>query len=210
MRLVLRAAIDEWSERHGWTPPEDGVAKLGILLPLWLRYGRVMNLTGARTEDALIDQILDGLDTALCAQLAGVPAEARWLDVGSGGGFPALVVSAVTPHFVDLIESRAKRASFLDLAIHTAALRRSRVERRTWSCSTWNENSVDEKFDVASARAVLAPSAWLQQGAAAVRPGGVVLIHSRDGLLDALGDPAAKVVGALGVIAAYRVPLRDG
>lgn len=49
--------------------------------------------------------------------LALKPETSRWLDVGSGGGFPGLVIAAVMSDFEDgevvLIESNNKKTSFL-------------------------------------------------------------------------------------------------
>ena len=54
-------------------------------------------------------------DSAQLVALA--PAARRWLDIGSGAGFPGLVIAillAADPgSFVDLVESRSKRCAFL-------------------------------------------------------------------------------------------------
>lgn len=49
------------------------------------------------------------------AQLARLVADAkRWLDLGSGGGFPGLVVAALRPELrVGLVEANARKAAFL-------------------------------------------------------------------------------------------------
>ncbi|MCO5081473.1 MAG: 16S rRNA (guanine(527)-N(7))-methyltransferase RsmG [Rhizobiaceae bacterium] len=50
----------------------------------------------------------------------------RWMDLGSGGGFPALVVATFLKQCadasVDLIESNAKKAAFLQTAVRELAL----------------------------------------------------------------------------------------
>lgn len=59
------------------------------------------------------------LDSAQLMKLA--PQESRWLDLGSGGGFPGAVVAILLRDraggHVDLVESNAKKAAFLKTAL---------------------------------------------------------------------------------------------
>lgn len=81
----------------------------------------------------------------------------RWLDVGTGAGFPGLVVAVLRPDLtVDLVEPRLRRVEFLTTAITTlnvtnAAVHKARVE------------AVDiPTADVISARAVTSLSELLE------------------------------------------------
>ncbi|MBN9076215.1 MAG: 16S rRNA (guanine(527)-N(7))-methyltransferase RsmG [Rhizobiales bacterium 65-79] len=55
------------------------------------------------------------------AQLVRFASETRWLDLGSGGGFPGAVVAILLrdrPEFhIDLVESNRKKAAFLKTAL---------------------------------------------------------------------------------------------
>ncbi|TJV08097.1 MAG: 16S rRNA (guanine(527)-N(7))-methyltransferase RsmG, partial [Mesorhizobium sp.] len=56
------------------------------------------------------------------AQLARIKPEAkRWLDLGSGGGFPGLVLAFLLTErdgaSIDLVESNRKKASFLQAVV---------------------------------------------------------------------------------------------
>ena len=55
------------------------------------------------------------------AQLIGFAAEAEgdWLDIGTGAGFPGLVVAALTDRAVTLVEPRRRRAAYLSEAAET-------------------------------------------------------------------------------------------
>lgn len=67
------------------------------------------------------------------AQLLGfVPCETpAWLDLGTGAGFPGLVVAAMRPHWpVTLVESRRKRSDWLQEMRTELALPLVRVEAR--------------------------------------------------------------------------------
>jgi 16S rRNA (guanine527-N7)-methyltransferase len=46
----------------------------------------------------------------------------KWLDLGSGAGFPGLIVAMLSPYRVTLVESRAKRNDYLQRAITLLAL----------------------------------------------------------------------------------------
>lgn len=82
--------------------------------------------------------------------LAHAPAGwTRWLDVGTGGGFPGLVIAMLSEQAVMLVEPRRKRAGFLRTFIDRAQVGH-RVEVRIARV----EGLRDARFDVVSARAV--------------------------------------------------------
>jgi 16S rRNA (guanine527-N7)-methyltransferase len=90
-----------------------------LLLETW---SQRINLVGPRElEDYWRRHALD------CAQLLALAPEARtWLDLGSGAGFPGLVIAAMladTPGAaVHLVESTGKKAAFLREAIAAMAV----------------------------------------------------------------------------------------
>jgi 16S rRNA (guanine527-N7)-methyltransferase len=71
-----------------------------------------------------------------------------WLDLGSGSGFPGLIVAMLSAHAVTLVESRKLRADFL----HRAAVLLGIGDRITIHCARV-ETLPTETFDVISARA---------------------------------------------------------
>ncbi len=65
--------------------------------------------------------------------LLHVPRETSspWLDLGTGAGFPGLVVAALRPECeVVMVESRARRIEWLERACRELGLKRARVEGR--------------------------------------------------------------------------------
>ncbi len=59
----------------------------------------------------------------------GPNAQGPWLDLGSGPGFPGLVIAALCPNMpVVLVESRARRVEFLERCVAALDLRKCRVE----------------------------------------------------------------------------------
>jgi hypothetical protein len=83
----------------------------------WLRFGRAMNLSGARDLPALAEQVAEGLEVVALATRLGCESGQRWIDIGSGAGFPGLIVAACLPVEVVLVEPRERRASFLELML---------------------------------------------------------------------------------------------
>ncbi|CUS46323.1 MAG: 16S rRNA (guanine(527)-N(7))-methyltransferase RsmG [Pseudomonadota bacterium] len=91
------------------------------------------------------------------AQLIGLAAgnEGDWLDIGSGAGFPGLVVAALTERRTVLVEPRKRRVEFLQAAAETLGIA-SRV-----SVIAGKVESVSEPVAVISARAVAQLNALL-------------------------------------------------
>ncbi|WP_181233134.1 16S rRNA (guanine(527)-N(7))-methyltransferase RsmG [Enhygromyxa salina] len=172
---VLRDACDQL----GLQATTGRIDKLLILKDFFKFYARSMNLTG-RTDDAALDShIVEALQVVALAQQLQIGA-GRWLDVGSGGGFPGLVLAAWLEVRLVLIEPRAKRASGLELALakigrQDAQVLRGRVENGKWR--PIEGGSLEPGFDAASARAVFSPERWLEEARPWVRPGGVVCLH---------------------------------
>lgn len=72
------------------------------------------------------------LDSAQLARIA--PKASRWVDLGSGGGFPGLVIAFLLAErddaSIDLIESNRKKASFLQAIVGQFALPARIIARR--------------------------------------------------------------------------------
>lgn len=83
------------------------------------------------------------------AQLLAFAGDAKsWLDLGSGAGFPGLIVAALGNSAVTLVESRRKRIDFLAAAAETLG-----VAERVTIIGTRLEAMGDGRFDAISARA---------------------------------------------------------
>ena len=58
------------------------------------------------------------VDSLQLVALAGEDsATKRWVDIGTGGGFPGMVVALVREGAVDLVEPRRRRSDFLQLCV---------------------------------------------------------------------------------------------
>ncbi|WP_376702627.1 16S rRNA (guanine(527)-N(7))-methyltransferase RsmG [Mesorhizobium sp. ISC25] len=94
------------------------------------KWNRRINLAAQSTQDDVWGRhILDS------AQLARIKPEAkRWVDLGSGGGFPGLVLAFLLAERegagIDLVESNRKKASFLQAVVGQFNLPAKVIARR--------------------------------------------------------------------------------
>ncbi len=101
--------------KHPHEPPPSGVSretteKLRDFVDLLLRWNRRINLVSARSaEDVWRRHVLDSLQ--LLPLLPDGPAPL--LDIGSGAGFPGLVLAAATGRRTSLVEADKRKAAFL-------------------------------------------------------------------------------------------------
>lgn len=95
----------------------------------FLKWNRSINLVAASTEgDVWRRHILDS------AQLAAIePTAKRWVDIGSGGGFPGLVMAFLLRDregSIDLVESNRKKTGFLQATVGQFRLPARVIARR--------------------------------------------------------------------------------
>lgn len=139
---------------------------------LVLEAGTRMNLTGARTPEAIAD---DHLADAL-ALLPHLPGRAfRYVDVGSGAGFPGVVIGVLRPDATGvLLEPTRKKQAFLAHAIRSLGLA-DRLEARAERLEQHLAAGRGGLYDLAVARAVWPAAQWVELGLPLLAPGGVVL-----------------------------------
>lgn len=84
--------------------------KLDIYASLLLRWNARINLVGRQTEGELWQRhFADSLQLASYMPVAPLAA----VDLGSGGGFPGLVLAIATGHHFHLVEADVRKAAFL-------------------------------------------------------------------------------------------------
>jgi 16S rRNA (guanine527-N7)-methyltransferase len=131
------------AERYG----DDGIAAMTHLASLVREEARIQNLVAPSTLDALWSRHI--VDSAQLLAL-GAPYPGLWLDIGTGAGFPGLVVAALTDRPVLLVEPRKRRADFLHRCCASLG-----VADRT-KVATARIERVEAQAAVISARAVAA------------------------------------------------------
>jgi 16S rRNA (guanine527-N7)-methyltransferase len=172
-------------------PPDvsrETQARLDMIVAQLRKWQPHINLVASSTMgDIARRHIADSLQL-----LALAPGARSWIDLGSGGGFPGLVVAAALAEIegatVVLVESNAKKCAFLRETARLAALPVSvicdRIERAV--------PALMQSFDVVSARA-LAPLAMLLGYAEPIVSGGAIGLFPKGQDVD---DELGQALGA--------------
>jgi 16S rRNA (guanine527-N7)-methyltransferase len=160
-RLASRAALS------GLALPPILAERLVAYYELLQRWNRKINLTSLSNPDEAIDRLL--LEPVAAA--AVLPHRGRLIDLGTGGGSPAipLALSAAASLLV-MVESRSRKAAFLREAVRELGLA-ALVENARFE-DLVNRPEYRELMDVVSVRAVRLDSPALQAAAVFLSPGG--------------------------------------
>lgn len=126
--------------------PRETVLQLDEYARLLADWQSRMNLVGPSTLPRLWDRHF--ADSAQLLGLAGPGKE--WLDIGTGAGFPGVIVAALDPTArVTLVESIAKKCRFLTEVVAVLGLAdRVNIENRRV------ESLPHRRFDIITARAL--------------------------------------------------------
>lgn len=113
MASVEKADNSDRERAFGLTPvSRETEERLAILVSELRRWQQAKNLvSGATLDEVWTRHIADSLQL-----LQHAPQARRWLDLGSGGGFPGLVLGIQLTELggqIDLVESNARKCAFL-------------------------------------------------------------------------------------------------
>ena len=166
----------------------ERLAEFGAML---LEANRRFNLTGAKTAEQLAPHIVDSLSVALYVR-------GPYVDIGSGGGLPAIPLAIVTGAEVTLIESVVKKTVFLKAALADLGLSGRVIPERAEHVA--QDPEFRERFQSGTARAVSSPSTvaellvpFLALGGRAILQRGAFPQSERDALADAAMMLGARV-----------------
>jgi 16S rRNA (guanine527-N7)-methyltransferase len=182
-----RSALERLLEAGGVQTEHIGrLAEYGAVL---LESNRRTNLTGAKTPEALADHILDSLTLA--------PYVASPLvDIGSGGGLPAIPLAIVAGVEITLVEATGKKARFLSAALEQLGLDGAVIPQRAEAAARLPE--LRDRFACGTARAVSSGTTTAELVLPFLRPGGLAMLQRgtmSPGERNALAD-AALVLNA--------------
>jgi 16S rRNA (guanine(527)-N(7))-methyltransferase RsmG len=147
---MIMDSVDELKQllsETGMATESESARKLLTYLKLLIKWNTRINLTASTEWRSLKRLFLEGIEASKI-----YPAEASaHLDIGSGAGFPAIILRILTPRMkLELVESRSKKSFFLETVIHALDLRNTQVHavrlesmlrecdpKRIWDCVTW-------------------------------------------------------------------------
>ena len=119
--------------------------KINIFINLAINFNKTHNIFSRKSsEEVMKKDILD------CAPIINIiPANKNVLDLGSGGGFPGILLAITKPNNkINLLESSRKKCYFLKLVVETLELKNTTILNTT--ITKTNKIGV---FDIITARA---------------------------------------------------------
>jgi 16S rRNA (guanine527-N7)-methyltransferase len=156
-----------------------------------LETNRRFNVTGAKTAADLAPHIIDSLTV--------VPfVREPYVDIGSGGGFPALPVAIATGVRVTLIETTVKKANFLRETLEAFGLSGEVIAERAEVAD--HDERLRGRFASGTARAVSSAPTVAELLLPLIETGGVAILQRRNDEereRQALEDAALMLGGAI-------------
>ncbi len=148
---------------------EAGIAsRLAAYGEMLLLANRQTNLTGAKSPEALVPHLLDSL--TLAPFIAG-----PLVDVGSGAGLPAIPLALALGIEITMIEATAKKAAFLELALHRLELRGEVVAERAETAA--RSDRLRDAYQSGTCRAVASGATTAELLLPFVRPSGLAILQ---------------------------------
>jgi 16S rRNA (guanine527-N7)-methyltransferase len=186
----------------GDLPPGGRDAILGHLR-LLLAWTDAVNLTAIREPDAAVTgHLLDSLTAVPLLREAGVR---RFLDLGSGGGYPGLPLALALPaEAALLVDSIAKKAAFLRVAVAAAGVAERVAVAAVRAETLAEDRNQRERWPAVTVRAVAPLPDLVELAFPLLVPGGLLVAWKRAGIdderrralvaVEALGGGTVEVV----------------
>ncbi|MBO4537521.1 MAG: 16S rRNA (guanine(527)-N(7))-methyltransferase RsmG [Erysipelotrichaceae bacterium] len=139
--------LRELLENHGMTLQESQLAQLELYADLLIRWNDRFNLTAITDrQDIYLKHFAD------CLLLTGYPLGESLADVGTGAGFPAIVLKIARPQLrITMLEPNHKKISFLSEVIDRLNL--ENIEAVAQRSEDYAREHY-EQFDTVTSRAV--------------------------------------------------------
>jgi 16S rRNA (guanine527-N7)-methyltransferase len=147
---------------------------------LLIKWNKTTNLT--RITDPVEVAVKHVLDSMVAAHL--IPENASVLDVGSGAGFPGMVLKIVKPSLaVTLIDASRKKISFLNHVIRSVGLEGIlALHRRTEQLAALPE--FKKAFDVVVCRSFAALDVFVRDAVYFLSTGGMMIAYKKKEIED--------------------------
>jgi 16S rRNA (guanine527-N7)-methyltransferase len=169
----LAGRIAERAMRAGAEVDASLAGALAAYVELLGRWNRRMNLTSVAEDDHGLDRLV--VEPVVAARQ--LPAGVRWLvDIGSGGGSPAVPLKLALPSVgLRMVEARQRKAAFLREVVRQLALEDVVVEACRYQ-ELVGRRDVQGTVDVVTVRAVRVDAQALDSLQLLLKPGGSVFL----------------------------------
>jgi 16S rRNA (guanine527-N7)-methyltransferase len=179
-RLIRRG------RRAGVTISSPLALKLEVYFKLLTAWNAKMNLTGldlAEQGPAAIDRLL--IEPLVAARHATAPVK-QMIDIGSGGGSPAIPLALALSAHLMLVEAKTRKSVFLREALRALELQDAEVVTSRFE-ELLSRPSLHEAHDLLTLRAVRVEGSVLMNLQAFVRPGGELFLFRAASVAEAPG-----------------------
>ncbi len=173
---------------------DDMCEKLCVYGKLLIEWNEKMNLTAIVEPDEIL--IKHFYDCLLFLKNVKIPQGAKVIDVGTGAGFPGVVLKIARPDIdLTLLDSLGKRITFLNAVLDATKLSATAVHGRAEEFAKKTEYR--EVYDIACARAVARLNILSEYCLPFVKTGGQVVSMKGPAAEEELCE-AAKAISVLG------------
>ena len=150
---------------------DELVARLDLFYTLLARWNEKINLTSLSDPDEAIDRLL--VEPLAAARYV---TGAMMMDVGSGGGSPAIPLKLALPRLsLTMVEAKTRKSAFLREAVRQLELTDAHVETARLE-ELLTRSELHEAFDMVSMRAVRVEMRSLRTAQAFMASGGRLLL----------------------------------
>lgn len=150
------------------------VSQLDVYYRLLARWNHTINLTALRL-DPISDRAIDRLIVEPLAAASAMAGAQDWIDLGSGGGSPAIPMKLANPApRLTMVESKERKAAFLREVIRVLAIGSASVE--TTRIEALRFNSGFGPADLITVRAVRLDLRLFKSISRLLDPGGRVML----------------------------------
>lgn len=153
----------------------DITKKLDLYCKTLLEWNRIHNLSGVSTKEEILENINDSLEA-----LEFTPPFETACDIGSGAGFPGLILAIAksSSRFL-LIEPNNKKASFLRYCLIELGILNAKVEQK-------RAEEVTGSFDAIFSRAVAKTNKLLEISSHLCKRGGFFFFFKGNSVINEL------------------------
>ena len=192
--MIDREQLRRECAAFGLAPDAEAVERLDAYAARLVEVNRVMNLTAITEPDAIVSRHF--VDSATLLTAVSPAPGASLIDVGSGAGFPGLVVKILRPDLaVTLLDATRKRVDFLAETAQMLGLSVATVHARAEEAAVLP--LYRERFDVATARAVAELRTLCEYALGFVKVGGT-LVAMKGRLTEEETAAAAHALAVMG------------
>lgn len=192
--LLNRALLEQTLRPMGIVLPDEALARLDIYADALIETNRHFNLTAITEPDEVT--VKHFADCLALLHFVNFPQNATVIDVGTGAGFPGLVLKLVRPDLsVTFLDSTKKKLGFIESVLSAVSLTARTLHARAEEAG--QDPQFRECFDFATARAVAALPVLSEYCLPFVKRGGAFLSMKSAAATEEI-DAASKAVHVLG------------